>query len=599
MQLKVGGLVRYDDIACHSRPESLVEQFPSVLTSALRKMKGRAYIVLDDLEHNMIDQVLGVISAVLEADDTLQKCSFIISARASPHTLERREAYPFVELGTENEGNVPSQPLSMRPLLTWASPECLQSLQVSGADLRKDKIVDPAPESNSWIWKHQSLEDLLNSKSGALAIIGKAGSGKSVLAKTILQGLHEHLAQPDGSPDSPIVGEWFYCRRQGEDFTSYVSLLKSIVSKFISKNRSLLRYCIEEYRWGSSKPLRPWREKELEGVLRSIIEDGIPLVIVIDAVDESDDEDDKMAKLIESLAENPSSKTKTIFLSRHRQEFESDFWKPRQIILHRENDQAIQQVVRHGLVELKRIMYGSKPKDVDRPLHRSHAGLRKAQPRKYPPRQTFKETAHNGASLNDVETTIIKRAGGVILWVVLVLENLCRFAKEKKIPPHVHQLLSIVDRIPQELIGFYKQMVEDLTKDMSTEELKVSRSILKWVNIANQHGKFTLGELWDALAIDEWSENPSYAIDDFRIPILSWNHFGNMLLQLCGSFLEIIPCKDERDDCFWEDSFIQLMHQTIKDFLSSEHAGKFFVTEDNALAGTLESCTRTLVKVYC
>ncbi|KAK8872652.1 AAA ATPase domain-containing protein [Apiospora arundinis] len=339
-QLMKGGFVKYDDIACHSRPESLVEQFPTLLISALQKMRGRTYVVLDDLTHDIIDQVLGVISAVLETDDISQKCSFIISARASPRTLERREAYPFVESGTEIN-------------------ECLQSLQVPGADLRKDKIVDPAPESNSWVWEHQSLQDLMNSKSGALAIIGKAGSGKSVLAKTILQGLHKYLAQPDGSPGSPIVGEWFYCRRQGEDFTAYISLLKSIVSKFISKNRLLFEHCKEEYRRESTNLPRSWGEAELEGVLRSIIEDGTPLIVVVDAVDESDDKDDKIAKLIESLAGNSSSRTKTIFLSRHRQEFESDFWKSRQLILHKENDHAIQKVVEHGLVELKRIMYGT------------------------------------------------------------------------------------------------------------------------------------------------------------------------------------------------------------------------------------------------
>ncbi|KAK8019187.1 hypothetical protein PG990_004325 [Apiospora arundinis] len=460
MQLKGKAHVNFDEIVYHSRPESLVDQFPSILKSALRKMKGRAYIVLDDLKHDIIDEVLGVISAVLETDDISQKCSFIISARASPRMLERREAYPFVESGTEIN-------------------ECLQSLQVPGADLRKDKIVDPAPESNSWVWEHQSLQDLMNSESGALAIIGKAGSGKSVLAKTILQGLHERLAQPDGSPDSPIVGKWFYCRRQGEDFTAYISLLKSIVSKFISKKRPLFKHCTQEYRRDPPNPLKSWGENELEGVLRCIIQDGTPLIIVVDAVDESDDEDGKIAKLIESLAGNFSSRTKTIFLSRHRQEFESDFWKSRQLILHNENDQTIQKVVEHGLDELKRIMYSSKPEDVDCPRFRSLAAMKRAQPIGHPPRHIFGETAHNGISIKDVEMKIIKRARGVVLWVVLVLESLCRFAKGEKFPPRMDQLLDIVDHVPQELINFYEQMVEDLTKDMSTKDLKVSQSILK------------------------------------------------------------------------------------------------------------------------
>lgn len=507
-------------------------------------------------------------------------------------------------------------------------PECLMSFHVPEADVRKGEISDPVPGSNSWVWDHPALQNLRDSRSGALAIIGKAGSGKSVIGKTILQGLRTQWTQPLESPSSMLVGEWFYCQRRGETFTTYISLLRFVLFKFLVSDGSLFNYCKSKYRRDPPTRTRFWAEEELEEVLEHIMKDSFSITMVFDAIDESGN--DRMVQFIEALSGDPRSRTKTIFLSRPRQEFEGAFWKRRRIVLQNENGGDIQIVASHGLIKLQNIMYGNKSERDDGPLVRSHAALRQARSVRHAPSQNFTRTRPDvGSSLDVVRKTIIERAEGVVLWVVLVFDNLYKFAKDMKIPPRVDKLLSIVGQLPHELDDFYGQMVRELIKNMSDEELGVAQSTLKWVTIANQYKRFTLGELWDALAIDDWSKTPTRPITDFRMGIQSWSHFGNIILLLCGPFMEILPSndirfgfehgeetrteqycwpatprqfkiwtpKDDNDDGISEDSAIQLIHQTVKDFLaSSQQASHFSITRDEASSTILASST-TFVKL--
>lgn len=110
MQAKAKGL----DLELHdidTRPEFLVKSLTSMLASALRKMEGPAYILLDDLfegegeEYGMSERLIRTVVAMLQ--QVSHKCLFIISARESQSTKQCLAGYPFVKSDSEFQGAIP------------------------------------------------------------------------------------------------------------------------------------------------------------------------------------------------------------------------------------------------------------------------------------------------------------------------------------------------------------------------------------------------------------------------------------------------------------------------------------------------------------
>lgn len=294
-----------------------------------------------------------------------------------------------------------------------------------------------------------------------------------------------------------------------------------------------------------------------------------------------------------------------------------------------------------GFESLKKTMRDSVSNNHGSSSAMTHAVSMQTQGSRCVPRQMYEGIQYDERpGLDTVEQHIIERAGGVILWAVLVFENLYTLALAKKTPPLIDELLSVVDLLPQEFDDVYGHVVEELTNSLSKTELEMAQSTLKWVNVANQHKGFTVGELWDALAVDEWvrcrpSSQTTHPIIVSREP---WYEFQYFLRRLSGSLIEILPptnkvalmeeqmghprlnknwdslkgtmrqlrgsrlkhilpirdtaLENEGSDDILEDSVIQLMHQTVKGFLTSSHrAGIFSVAEEKALADASQAAT--------
>lgn len=231
---------------------------------------------------------------------------------------------------------------------------------MKGASLRRDEIARPVLSSNLWIWDHPSLKWLMSSGSGALATIGKAGCGKSVLAKTIQEGISYHWNHLSQFPDSRdlLVSDWFYCRRKGDVFTANSSLLRNILSQILLKRRSLFRHYKLLYRKRFSTRSRKleWSNEELQQIMENINTSDLDILMIFYAMDEA--EDDKMVSLIETLVSRPRSSNKAIFLSRPTDAFERPFWEGHRVTLQDENSQDIDLLVQHGLSKLRWIRNG-------------------------------------------------------------------------------------------------------------------------------------------------------------------------------------------------------------------------------------------------
>jgi hypothetical protein len=429
--------------------------------------------------------------------------------------------------------------------------------------------------------------------SSALAIVGKAGSGKSVLAKTIQQGI---LAQ-DYASENMVVADWFYCRRKGSFFTSYTSLLTSILYELLARAKSVVfRSYKSIYRRHDPTPARTWTASELEEVLNCLALSSVPIFMVFDAIDEAHDL--RTIPLVESLVSAPQSKIKIIILSRPMLQLETEFWFSRKIILQLENSSDLQEVIDDGLLKLHKIMLGGYDGTELSPSAgvRTHAALSSARPFQTGSAQDDMRTREAAAkvALCTLETQLRENSNGVILWLVLMFESLYKLAKSD-ITISDTELASYIGQFPSEIEPVYTQMVEELSSRLSENGLRKARTILMWVNVVSQTKQFTLAELWDALAIPEDAlEYSAEAADanlilNRREAIRNWKDFHRKVQAMCGSFIEILPfgvapdAQDSGSSNASANSVIQLMHQTVKDFLaSSRGAAALSFSEEEA-----------------
>lgn len=454
----------------------------------------------------------------------------------------------------------------------------------------------------------------MTSNSGALAIIGKAGCGKSVLAKTIQEGVSHHWNRLSQSPDNRdlLVSDWFYCRRRGDVFTAYSSLLQNVLSQLLLKRTSLFRHYKLLHRHKLSTHSKTWANEELQQILESINTSGLSILMIFDAIDEA--EDDKMVSFIETLVSRPGSSIKAILLSRPADAFEKPFWEANRVTLQDENNQDIDLMVKHGLNQLWSILNG-QTQDLDNELpaqgdfsrkeltkFKTHAALRH-KPCATPQPAVVSSISHEPGNDLDLEVlgkAIRERAAGVMLWVVLVFDSVFKFAKRNPLAK-LEDLMSCIAELPRDINDFYSQMVKDLKDTMSDPALRTARKALMWINTANQFRALTMEELWDALAAssdelgDSGSASSRRALIDGRVEIQSWKDFNRILRRLCGSLIEVLPLKSEENKD--ADSravsgrcVVQLMHQTVKDFLALPAAGVFQFTEEFARREALHGC---------
>lgn len=499
--------------------------------------------------------------------------------------------------------------------------ECLDSLRLKGGNIRKDEIGRPVLTSNQWIWEHPSLSQLLASNAGALAIIGKAGSGKSVLAKTIQEGISRRWKQLGLSSDDtdPLVGGWFYCRRRGDVFTAYSSLLRNVLSEFLLERKSLFVHYRQLHRHRLSARSQTWTTEELEQILEKINTSGLDIVMIFDAIDEAGD--DRIVSFIETLVSRPASSIKAILLARPTEAFDRCFWESRRVTLQWENARDIHLVVEHGLAKLKTkldtplqesesgLSFGGNREGPIR--FKTHTALRRQTPASFPAPATTRGVWSQRDSLNLdlLGNNIRDRAAGVVLWVVLVFDSLFKYIKREPIIT-LERLMSCAAELPHDIDAFYGRMVIDLAEMTSPAALRTARAALMWINVASQYKPFTMEELWDALAASPegvdgelgGSCSTEHSLVNRRVAIQSWNDFNRILRRLCGSLIEVLPPRsastttpsamEMRDSTAVSGgSIVQLMHQTVKDFLtSSPGAGALSFGEAVAQQHILRGC---------
>jgi hypothetical protein len=443
--------------------------------------------------------------------------------------------------------------------------ECLQSLHFEDWNTRQEQIEGATEGTNEWVWSHPEYKSWSAASRGVLWIVGKPGSGKSVIARTLQKTVVSSWGKRDPgrstSSQTSIAAGWFYSTRLGDVGTSHISLLRSIIYQLLSQDPALFRIVVEHYRQASadtlkrstvqaarearstgkrpypaptdphSSDLESWcQSSEFESVGRKILErissTGTSIVFIIDGLDEATPELRQvvgtdtcrkpsrirtilgvLSNLVVGIA---VSRMKFIVLSRPEPQIEMDFVRTKRklgatfrITLEDTNQGDIDVLVRRGLEDLK----GAMRTYHDDSDSESDEGVdllesQSAVHSRPPPRR--QPLGQLTGSHDDTLHRIREYILQNARGVILWVTLILKDLQQVAAGGMVTflELESRLKSLPLELDDLYERVVRDLSSKLTKQELQKSRNILLLVSRASLGLRsLTLQELREALAV--------------------------------------------------------------------------------------------------
>lgn len=203
---------------------------------------------------------------------------------------------------------------------------------------------------------------------------GKPGSGKSVLAKSILADIW--------TARKVYTCYWFFSKRGGQTLTSHSYFLRSILYQLLSQDESLFVHYRKPYRqfaprsaagWSACVATNPWNFpawesiSALKGILAKIIAAGTEVQCIVDAMDEAEVVSNgtytrrELLDILSNLvADVTISHFKIIFFSKPSLNIDVEFIRHNQkhvnihrIVLQVENSATISSIVDTGIETLR------------------------------------------------------------------------------------------------------------------------------------------------------------------------------------------------------------------------------------------------------
>lgn len=458
--------------------------------------------------------------------------------------------------------------------------EFLSSLEFDNMHTRRNQVAVAFSGTTEWISSHSAFEDWSEEPSGILWIQGKPGSGKSVLAKSILNRVRQ------SAPQNLLMASWFYSKRGGDMGMSHTSMMRSICYQLLSQSKELFKACASIYRRETQNFL-----PALPEVLAAIFsaQNSPQILCLLDGLDESADRDEKggraMLQLFAELTELPGSKLKVIVLSRPYSSIE-EAYGTYDILLEAENGSDIAKIVDRGIATLSEAMDRGRPEAVSSfaSKRRQKLGLtlRTMSKAERPPSGRADETTLQ-QEMSSIKTYLISHAQGVTLWVTLAIDQAVRYTN--KGPCNWAIVRKMLASLPLEINQMYNLITTELTQDCNAEHIRMARKVLAWVITASTKRPLLVKELFDALAIPDSLGNSNDVWPSTRDPVTSnrpicesWPDFCRSIFDICGPLVEFVnPPSQRGHGSFQYDrmtnvtgrSVVQLVHQTAKDFLES------------------------------
>ena len=438
------------------------------------------------------------------------------------------------------------------------------------------QVSPAAAGTNSWIWQHPVYHAFSGQDAGILWIRGKPGSGKSVLAKSIQHKLLEQSVIHQGEGSTTLVGDWFYHRRRAGRYIQHESFLRSVLYHFLQQCPQLFHdFFVKAYRAMDPQSVM-WLSEVLRDILRNVCQGSRPVICIIDAVDEAESVD--ILALIKKFADpTTSSRARFIVLSRPVVKIEQQIVGLPSIVVEDENQYDIKKIIDIGLKSLHEAIhsldFSAKPADGAESVPRIRSIQRRVNGMRQPRcRSLVTGMKREAQAIEEMQTTLISKARGSILWVKLVLDRLTQQAASDR-NCTFEGLNQAVNDVPQELKEYYAQIVDEVTAGKEAERTEDIRRALMWICAASEIGDITLEELWETLAIlrDNFTSSTMDTIWAKRIPIVSYDELWRKVYSTYGPFIEVynpgFSAEESRSYQYGNSSVVQLMHQSVRDFL--------------------------------
>lgn len=330
-----------------------------------------------------------------------------------------------------------------------------------------------------------------STSSRVLLIQGKPGSGKSTLTKYF----NDNLADRGSTSNSATVARFFYSYRDGDLQRSHYNMLRTLLYEILLQDQAFFYHIFQaEYRTQRhGQVLVDWNYESLKRVFRSLRDYTLqrPLYLIIDAVDESEEEDRRnvLNMLLDLCANTKFGVVKIFVASRPVGQLEVRQRKVNNFI----------RLQEETLCDISR----------------------------------FARSALDGLNLTTLLTQatdyIIGNAQGVFLWVKLVTDELVACTEEGHSEEAIFRHLK---GLPTELEDFYALMFERMIKynSYSKDAINIFRLVL-WAA-----RPLTVDELLHAVSIADTADFELNLPDEIfqkRIPS------KERIIHCGGNFIEV------------------------------------------------------------
>lgn len=612
----------------------LLDPLFEALELSVRFRKESVIVTLDDAEHIESSALLSRLAAVAARG----KFRLIVSATPNQTIQTGLAGADIIDNDTEYRGKsspglslhvitdyydsnycrssepfnllLPS-PSTLPPVFTDGfCLECLQTMHFEAQNVRMEQIALAEPGTIDWLWNHQMYLDWQRRQSGILWIEGKPGSGKSVLAKAILQRLPTEINQKQAW----MIGHWFYSTRGGQKLVSHESLLRSILQQLLKQGRDVFHAFEKPYRRGAPGARSWWSSNaDLVSIFDHIARSGAEVTCIIDAMDESQDDPEYdqsregiLSGLTQMVSDVEKSRIKLVILSRPfldidvvLSEHQSLYGNVQKLVLENENMSAIIKIVDSGIHSIRRATHRFDA-GYERSPSRAAIRTRVEQRQHTGPVFTMQTNRHNeDFGYSTLRDYILEHARGVVLWVKLIVNVLEKEARHGL--SSLYQLERKLRKLPLEIDNMYRHIVQELGTRLGDDGLESTRRTLMWISGTSALHPFTLEELRDALAVpgdfEEGMDSDYDPIAGNRIECAHWTSFVRQLRSRCGPFVEILSTKEENHEpaipllrsmlrpalkrehqshdtevYYKGGDVVQLLHRTAKDFFAAKDA---------------------------
>lgn len=429
--------------------------------------------------------------------------------------------------------------------LTWLAESLRQSLYSGPTFERYEGIETAHADTFHWVFDNNiNISAWFVDSSSLFWINGKPGSGKSTMLKYIWT--HKDGFRK-GSRVQSVDACFFFSHRGSYIQKSFEGLLYCI----------LYQLCLNDYlantliHWQAAVPggeKLKWNPDTLEDALFHMLQQhmgaAIDVFLLLDALDEFDGNPKRVALLLFRCVEEAkkgSINLKICFSCRPWNVFSDSFARTPQLRVEDHTEADIARYVRAEMTECKAASSMLDPDDL---AYRVSVKL---------------------------QSRILMRAQGVFLWVRLVLDKLLSELTEGASPEDIEMIL---ETLPSALEELYTALLERLKPEYRREGYIMLEIVLR-----AEHS-VKLSQLRDATkcvlnGLEQVQGHRCSHPEDFRV---DRDNMSRRLRSRCGGLLEVVQGN------YSAPYFaVQLMHQTVKDFLLQPKTWQNFFQPDDCL----------------